>query len=679
MNPPKTAQHPYVHEEQGVKRADPYHWLVERDNSEVIAHLQAENAYTEHMLEPHKAIKQTIYNETLARIQETDQDFPWPYGDYEYYFKTQEGLQHDIFCRRPRGGGPETIIFDENTHASQYDYFEVGQYALNIIQNKLAISVDTSGDERYEVWMLDLEKPGAHTRILEDVASSIVFSTNHRDIWYCRYDDAQRPYQVWCHDTQGEQADELIHEEKDERYSLAIYRSMSDAYLLINIASKLTSEVYFTEAHQPRGPLQLFHAREHSHEYDIDHQGEYFYIRTNEDGASFSLKRCRIDNIAHDQWETVVLLAPSVPLDGFSIFKDHIVLECRRDGLSQICILKVDDLSRHWMTFDEPTYTIHLGQNWEYATDSLRLTYVSLASPPCDFAYDMNTREKKLLKQAPVLGDFNAKDYTSERIFATARDGTRIPISLVYKTALKQNNMPLSLNGYGAYGIDSDPYFSYSRLSLLNRGFIYAIAHIRGGGEYGDAWHEAGRFLHKKNTFTDFIDCAKYLIEQQYTSADQMIISGGSAGGLLIGAVLNEAPELFRAAIAHVPFVDVLNTMLDEKLPLTVLEYEEWGNPHDPTYYEYIRSYAPYENVRQAAYPTVFATAGLNDPRVPYWEAAKWVARLRDNQINNAPILLKVQMSAGHQGRTGRYHEIEEVAEEFSFILGFVLNRNASQ
>jgi oligopeptidase B len=291
----------------------------------------------------------------------------------------------------------------------------------------------------------------------------------------------------------------------------------------------------------------------------------------------------------------------------------------------------------------------------------------------------MNTREKKLLKQAPVLGDFNAKDYTSERIFATARDGTRIPISLVYKTALKQNNMPLSLNGYGAYGIDSDPYFSYSRLSLLNRGFIYAIAHIRGGGEYGDAWHEAGRFLHKKNTFTDFIDCAKYLIEQQYTSADQMIISGGSAGGLLIGAVLNEAPELFRAAIAHVPFVDVLNTMLDEKLPLTVLEYEEWGNPHDPTYYEYIRSYAPYENVRQAAYPTVFATAGLNDPRVPYWEAAKWVARLRDNQINDAPILLKVQMSAGHQGPTGRYHEIEEVAEEFSFILGFVLNRNASQ
>ncbi|MFI4956125.1 MAG: S9 family peptidase [Gammaproteobacteria bacterium] len=665
LKAPQTAQHPYSHEEQGSMRSDPYHWLQDRENPAVIDHLKAENAYTDAMLAPYKALQQTIYQETLSRIQETDQDYPWPYGDYEYYFRTVQGLQHDIFCRRLKNGGAEEILFDENVHAEGFDYFEVGQYALNLTQDKLAISIDTDGDERYDVYLGDMKNA-----LIKDIPSAIVFSTNNHEIWYTRYDETQRPYQVWCHDITGNKPDELLYEENDERFTVGIYRSLSDAFLIVHVSSKLTSEAYVTDASTPRGPLRLLCERKHEHEYDIDHHGDYFYIRTNEDGKNFSLKRCPINDFSRP-WETVLPVDAAVPLIGFSVFSHHIVLECRRNGLSQMATLRLSDFKKDWITFDEPAYTIGLGDNWEFNTQQVRLGYVSMTTPACDYAYDMNTHEKTLLKQSPVLGDFNAKDYTTERIFANATDGTKIPISLVYKTALKKPNMPMVLTAYGAYGIDNDPQFSYSRLSLLNRGYIYGVAHIRGGGEFGDPWHEAGRFLHKKNTFTDFIACSKHLINEQYTSSNELAIIGGSAGGLLIGAVINLAPELFKAAVAQVPFVDVLNTMLDDTLPLTVLEYEEWGNPHDKPYYDYMKSYAPYENVTNQAYPTLLVTAGLHDPRVPYWEAAKWVARLREHQTAEHPILLRTQMSAGHQGPSGRYSAIEEVAEEFAFVVGF--------
>jgi oligopeptidase B len=674
-NAPKTAQAPYFHEQQGIKRPDPYHWLQDKDNPAVIEHLEAENAFTDATLAPHKALQQTIYQETLSRIQETDQDYPWPYGDYEYYFRTVQGLQHDIFCRRLKHSKEEEILFDENVHAEGFDYFEVGQYALNLTQDKLAITIDTEGDEKYDVYLVDL-KNFNHTTpvqeneaIIRDIPSAIVFSTNNHELWYSRHDDTQRPYQVWCHDISGEKPDVLIYEEKDERFSVGIYRSNSDAYLVVHVSSKLTSKAYVTDANTPRATLRLIRERKHEHEYDIDHNGDYFYIRTNEDGKNFSLKRCRVNDLS-SAWETILPEDKAIPLSGFSVFSDHIVLECRRNGLAQMATLRLSDMKKEWISFDEPAYTVGLGDNWEFNTQTVRLSYVSMTTPPRDYSLDMNTHEKTLLKQAPVLGDFNAKDYITERIFATASDGTQIPISMVYKAALKKQNMPLLLTGYGAYGVDNDPYFSYSRLSLLNRGYIYAVAHIRGGGEYGDPWHEAGRFLHKKNTFTDFIACSTHVINNGYTSPDELVIMGGSAGGLLIGAVVNLAPELFRAAVAQVPFVDVLNTMLDDSLPLTVGEYEEWGNPNDKIYFDYIRSYAPYENVTQQAFPTILVTAGLHDPRVPYWEAAKWVARLRDNNIGNSTILLRTQMSAGHAGPSGRYSAIEEVAEEFAFIIG---------
>jgi oligopeptidase B len=667
LTAPQTAQAPYFHEEQGIKRPDPYHWLQDRENPEVIEHLKAENAYTDAMLAPHMALKQAIYQETLSRIQETDQDYPWPYGNYEYYFRTVQGLQHDIFCRKLKMGGAEEILFDENIHAEGFDYFEVGQYALNLTQDKLAITIDTEGDERYDVYLIDCNNEKS-SPIIKDVPSAIVFSTNNHEIWYTRHDETQRPYQVWCHDITGQKPDELIYEEKDEKFNVGIYRSHSDAYLIIHISSKLTSEVYVTDANTPRGPLKLFKPRKHEHEYDIDHHGDYFYIRTNEDGKNFSLKRCPVSDFSA-KWETIIPEDKSIPLSGISVFSHHIVLECRRNGLAQMATLRLSDFKKDWIVFDEPAYTVGLGDNWEFDTQVVRLSYVSMTTPPCDFSLDLNTHETILLKQAPVLGDFNAKDYTTERIFATATDGTKIPVSLVYKTALKKPDMPMLLTGYGAYGVDNDPYFSYSRLSLLNRGYIYAVAHIRGGGEFGDPWHEAGRFLHKKNTFTDFIACSQHLIDTHYTSSNELVIMGGSAGGLLIGAVLNLAPQLFRAAVAQVPFVDVLNTMLDDSLPLTVGEYEEWGNPNDKPYFDYIHSYAPYENITQQAYPSMMVTAGLHDPRVPYWEAAKWVARLRDNNTANTPILLRTQMSAGHAGPSGRYSAIEEVAEEFAFVL----------
>lgn len=667
---PTTPKKEYFHEEQGVRRSDPYHWLRDKESPEVVSHLQAENDYTNALLSPNYALKQTIYQETLSRIQETDQDYPWAYGMYEYYFRTQEGLQYDIFCRRPKGGGPEEILFDENLHAAEHEFFEVGQYALNMTQDVIAITLDTTGNERYDIYLLNLST-GTLKKEVTDVSSNVLFSTNNRDICFTRYDETQRPFQVWCHDTESQLPDALLYEEKNEQFTVSMYRSMSDRYLIIHIASKLTSEVHLTEASTPRAPLRLFLARKHLHEYDIDHQGDYFYIRTNQDGRSFSLKRCPLNDYALSAWETVIPVDPNIPLDGFSVFSDHIVLECRRDGLSQMAVLRTRDMKHDWLIFDEPAYTVQLGENWEYNTQSIRVIYVSMTTPACDYLFDLNTLEKTLLKQSPVLGDFNSAHYKTERIFATADDGTQIPISLVYRLPLS-SVAPMLLTGYGAYGIDSDPYFSYSRLSLLDRGFIYAVAHVRGGGEYGDAWHEAGRFLHKKNTFTDFIACAKHLIHESYTSSDKLMISGGSAGGLLIGAVLNIEPTLFKAAVAHVPFVDVVNTMMDETLPLTALEYEEWGNPHEKVYYDYIFSYAPYENVTAQAYPTLFATAGLHDPRVPYWEAAKWVARLREHQTNDAPLMLRVQMSAGHQGPSGRYHAIEEVAEEFAFLVGLV-------
>lgn len=669
--PPKALEIPYLHRDpNGQERPDPYHWLQNAQDPAVLAHLTAENQYTAQYLSPSADLEKLLYSETLARIQETDQDIPWTYGPYQYYFRTQAGLSHEIFCRQPRDGGTETCLFDENVHAAQHDYFEVGEYALSLDQQTLLVTVDTAGQERYRLWSLDITTNTLTQDVLQDIAKVMVFSQDSRYFWYLKQDAAQRPYQVWCHDRTGQQTDRLIFEEPDERYWVGIYRSMSDAYLFVHVASKLTSEVHFTPADAPYGPLACIRPRKNEHEYDVDHHGDYFYIRTNEDAKNFSLKRCKITNPELSHWETVIPADPTVSLDSFSVFAQHIVLETRRDGLSQLGIWDTTTERLQWVPFAEPCYSVGLGENWEYRTDHIRIDYTSLKTPPCDYLLSLHTLEKVLLKQDPVLQGYQPEDYTTERQWATAPDGTLIPISLVYKTSLRQTSpAPALLTGYGAYGATMDPWFSYSRISLMERGFIFAIAHVRGGGEFGEAWHEAGRFLNKPNTFTDFIACAQHLVHSGQTSPQLLCIDGGSAGGLLIGAVINQAPDLFRAAIANVPFVDVLNTMLDDTLPLTVVEYEEWGNPHEPMYYQAIRDYAPYENIKPQAYPALFVTAGLQDPRVPYWEAAKWVAKLRQHHTGTTPILLKTHLQAGHHGQSGRYEALKEVTESQAFLL----------
>jgi oligopeptidase B len=669
MHPPRAPKQLHVHQAHQDSREDSYHWLKDRDNPEVLAHLKNENAYTEAMMAPLKSLQETIYQETLARIQETDQDAPWPYQHYEYYFRTVQGQEHEIFCRRLRGSTVEEILFDENIHAKDCEYFEVGTYELSPDGRWLALTVDQVGDEIYNLWLIDLKTMVLTQDQVTDISSALVFSTLTSTLWYCIMDETHRPFQVVSHHVNSDVPDLVIFQEDDERYWVGISRTDSDAYLMVSCSSKLTSEIHYTPANQPNAHLTCFLKREHEHEYDIDHHGDYFYIHSNKHAKNFGLWRCPLAPTPPDAWEVVIPHEINTCIEGFSSFKDFIVVSERRDGLTQLKVYP-DQGEAYTLPMPETVYSVGMSTNWEYDTNEFRYAYHSLTTPPGVYLHDTQTRQSTLIKQEPVLGDYRPEDYEAKRLYATALDGTRIPISLVYKKSLHQATMPLYMNGYGAYGIESDPWFSYSRISLLNRGFVFAIAHIRGGSDLGEPWHDAGKLMNKKNSFSDFIACSRYLIDQKITAPDRFFINGGSAGGLLMGAVLNDAPELYRGAVVHVPFVDVLSTMLDESLPLTVHEYEEWGNPQEKAAYDYIKSYSPYDNVRTQAYPALFITGGLHDPRVSYWEPAKWVAKLRDHQTADNPILLKIQMSAGHGGLSGRYEALKEVAEEFGFILG---------
>jgi oligopeptidase B len=669
MHPPLTPKVLHIHTAHDDKREDHYHWLKNRDNPEVIAYLKQENAFTKDMMAPVKDLQQQLYQETLSRIQETDQDAPWPYKDHEYYFRTVEGKEHEIFCRRLKGTTQEEILFDENFHAQGKEFFEVGCYELSPDGRWLAITVDEVGDEIYSLWLIDLKEMILTQDHLTDIASAVVFSTLTSTLWYCTMDETQRPFQVVSHHVNSDIPDLVIFQEDDERYWVGISRTESDAYLLVSCSSKLTTEIHYTPSNKPNSTLACFLKREHEHEYDLNHHGDYFYILSNKKAKNFALWRCPLKPTPFSEWENVIAHDINVCLEGTDCFKNYLVISQRKNGLSELMILPDEGESR-LIPMNEAVYSVGMGTNWEYNACEFQYGYHSMTTPPSTYLYNTLTHTSTLLKEEPVLGGYVSSEYESKRLFATAQDGTHIPISLVYKKSLFTENMPLYLIGYGAYGIDMDPWFSYSRISLLNRGFIFAIAHIRGGGDMGELWHDAGKLMNKKNSFSDFIDCSRYLIDESFTSPQKLFINGGSAGGLLMGAVLNEAPELYRGAVVQVPFVDVLSTMLDETLPLTIHEYEEWGNPNDLEAYNYIKSYSPYDNIREQHYPAMFITGGLHDPRVAYWEPAKWVAKLREHQQAAHPILLKIQMSAGHGGLSGRYQALNEVAEEFAFVVG---------
>ena len=657
---------PHTRSTHGDTVVDPYFALRDRENPETIAFLEAENRRTAETMKPLEPLETQLYDEMLARVQETDASAPAPFGAFEYYVRTEQGKQYRIYCRRPRGGAAEEIILDCNELAAGHEYFALAFDCVSPDGNTLACALNTDGSEVYTLRFKDLRTGQLLPDEVPGVYYSADWASDSRTFFYTTLDAIKRPHRLWRKTLGSAQPDVLVFEESDERFNVSIRRTRSGRFMILGVDSHTTMEMRWCDAAQPEGDFQLFAARQQGVEYSVEHQGDHFWIRTNEHAVNFRLMRVPVANPVRDAWEEVLPHREDVTIEDLAGFRDCLVLVERDRGPRRLQVRhRRDEAQTHYVAFDEPAYTVSLDRNEEYDTPLIRFAYTSLVTPPSVYDYDMNARTRDLKKRIAVLGGYDPAQYASERIFAGI-----VPVSLVYRNGLKRDgSAPALLYGYGSYGLLTEPTFSSERISLLDRGFVYAIAHIRGSGDMGRKWYEDGKLMHKKNTFNDFIAAAERLIELGYTSPQHLAISGGSAGGLLMGAVTNMRPDLFRAVVAHVPFVDVVNTMLDPTLPLTVTEYEEWGNPNQKDAYDYIKSYAPYENVEAKNYPAILATGGLNDPRVPYWEPAKWIARLRDLDTSGSTILLKTNMGAGHGGPSGRYEKLREKAFEYAFIL----------
>ena len=656
--------------QHGDRRIDDYFWLRDRSDPDVIPYLEAENHYTEDAMGPTKSLQEGLYHEILGRIQETDVSVPVKRDDFFYYSRTEEGQAYSIQCRKQGGPhAPEQILLDANVLAEGQKYFRLGNFAVSPDHRLLAYSTDLEGDESYTIYVKNLETGELLADRIANTYYTLEWANDNRTFFYTVLDQAKRPYRAFRHEL-GAASDTLVYQEDDGRFNLGLAKTRSRRFIFIDLSSPLTSELRYLEADDPRGEFRVMLPRRQGVEYDASHHGEYFYIRTNDSAKNFRLMRTHASNPSSESWHEVIPARAAVTIEGVDSFEDHLVIYERERGLEKICIRDGSGFFSHYIDFPEPVYTVGATGNAEYQTNLLRFSYTSLVTTLSVFDYNVHTRERVLKKQYEVRGGYDASQYQSERIFAKAPDGVEVPISLVYRKGFERNgSSPLLLYGYGAYGHSIDPRFSSDRLSLLDRGLAFAIAHIRGGAELGEEWHDQGKLLQKKNTFSDFIACAEHLIAERYTSSDRLAIMGGSAGGLLMGAVLNMRPELFHAVIAKVPFVDTLNTMLDPTLPLTISEYEEWGNPEDKQFYDYIRSYSPYDNVAPREYPMMLVTAGLNDPRVSYWEPAKWVAKLRALKKDSNVLLLKTDLGSGHFGPSGRYEGIKETAFDYAFLL----------
>jgi oligopeptidase B len=681
--PPAARRRPHVLTEHGDRREDDWYWLRDRDDPEVVAYLESENSYADAALAPLQPLRDRIFEEIRARVQETDESAPVVDGPWEYTSRTREGSQYAIHCRRPRGKGPETaqVLLDENAYAQGHDYFSLGGFEVTPDHATLAYSVDFSGGERYTLRFRDLATGIDLPDIVEDVTYSLAWADDARTCFYVRPDEAMRPHQVWRHVLGTPASDDvLVLREDDERFFVGVERTRSGRFLLIDISSKLTSEVWFVPSDAPERDPAVIAPRTQGHEYAVEHhgsseRGDRFLIVTNRAGAArnFELVETPSDRPAPENWVALVAHRDDVKLDAVNAFADHIVLSERANGLERLRVMRVESGEIHEIALPDPVYSVWVGPNAEFDTSVFRYGYTSLVAPVTDLDYDMDDRESVVVKTQPVLGGYERDDYVSARQWATATDGTRIPISVVHRRDTPiDGTAPALLYGYGSYEISTDPSFRASRLSLLDRGFVFAIAHVRGGGEMGREWYEAGRLEHKLNTFTDFVACAEHLVEQRYTSPARLVARGGSAGGLLMGAVANLRPDLFGGIVAEVPFVDVVTTMLDPSLPLTITEWEEWGDPREPGAYARMKAYSPYDNVRAAAYPAMLVTTGLNDPRVQYWEPAKWVAKLRVSSTSGKPILLRTEMGAGHGGPSGRYDAWRDEAIVLSFVCDTV-------
>uniref|UniRef100_A4XT79 Oligopeptidase B, Serine peptidase, MEROPS family S09A n=1 Tax=Ectopseudomonas mendocina (strain ymp) TaxID=399739 RepID=A4XT79_ECTM1 len=659
---------------------DPYRWLEQRDSEEVLDHLKAENAYLEAELAPQQALRESLFDEIKARIRETDLSLPTPWGDYLYYQRTTAGDEYPRHyrCKRPVDGSltvdtdSETLLLDPNALAGG-GFLSVGAFSISPDQRRLAYSLDSSGEEIYRLFVKELDSGRISELPFDDCDGSMTWAGDSQTLFFTELDDTHRPYKLYRHRL-GTSGAEQVFEEADGRFFLHCYRSSSERQLILQLGSKTTSEVWVLDAERPEGDFVCLAPREEGHEYDADHgmlDGQWCWlIRSNQSGINFALYRADEAKPQRPHWQQIRAHDPQVMLDGATLNQRAIVLALREGGLP-VLEVQPQGQAAYRVQLPDAAYSLYVQDSLEFHSPVIRLRYEALARPAQIRQLELATGEQQVLKQTPVEGPFDADAYESRRLWANAADGTQIPISLVARRDVLAAGQPapLYLYGYGAYGASLDPWFSHARLSLLERGFVFAIAHVRGGGEMGEAWYRAGKLEHKRNSFGDFIACAERLIAEGLTRPAQLVISGGSAGGLLIGAVLNERPELFAAAIAEVPFVDVLNTMLNPDLPLTVTEYDEWGDPNQPEVHERIKAYAPYENVSAQAYPAILAVAGYNDSRVQYWEAAKWVAKLRARKTDDNLLLLKTDLDAGHGGMSGRYQGIRDVALEYAFVL----------
>ena len=671
LTPPVAAVRPHRFEEHGNVRTDPYYWLKERSNPEVISYLEAENTYTKAVMAHTEALQDRLYEEMKGRVLQNDQSVPFREGNYFYYTRLVEGRNYPIYARK-RGSlnAPEEMMIDANVLAEGKPTFLIRAWDLSSAEDILAFAVDTTGGRVSSIRFKNLRTGEMLTDVIPRSIGGIAWAEDNRTIFYTKPDSVSvRPYQVYRHKLgTPASADPMVYQDKDETYYVGVFKTKSRAYIMIQSSQTMATEYSYIRADQPDAPFRVLFPRERGHEYQANHFGDYFYILSNDHAKNFRLMRTPVARPSRATWEEVIPHRADVLLEDFEFFKDFLVLSERKDGLVQLRVRPWSGKGEYYLDFGEPAYLAFVSVNREFDTPLLRYVYTSLTTPSSTYDYDMRTKQKTLLKRDQILGGFDPSNYVTERFYTTARDGARVPVSIVYRKGIARP-APLLLTGYGSYGSSSDPSFSSDRLSLLDRGFAFAIAHIRGGSEMGRAWYENGRQLQKKNTFNDFVDVADDLIRRGYTSSDRLFAVGRSAGGLLMGAVVNMRPELFRGVIAGVPYVDVITTMMDSTIPLTTGEYDEWGNPHDSTFYRYMLSYSPYDNVEKKAYPNMLITAGLYDTQVLYVEPAKWTARLRAMKTDNNRLMLRTNMEAGHAGASGRYKRWRDVAFEYAFLL----------
>ena len=670
---PSAPKRPQEITNHGDVRNDPWFWLRDIDDPETMEYLNAENAYTEAILEPENALRETLFDEMRARIKEDDSTVPQKDGDYYYYTRFEEGNQYAIVCRKYFSlDADEEVILDVNELAKDLDYCRVGSLENSPDHKLLAYSMDSDGSEIYTIYVKNLETGELLPDAITNSYYSLEWANDSKTLFYDVLDENHRPVKVFKHRLGDDpSADELVYQEMDERFFVGVMKSSSNRFIFVTASGNNMSEWRFIEADNSGSALTLIETRREGFEYDVEHHGDRFLIRHNGgDAKDFQVSETPITTPAEENWQDLIPHVLGHPIGGITVTRDHLILSSRDDGLPQIRVIEHATGNSFDIPFDEEDYFVGVMEGREWETSTLRFSYSSMTTPATIYDYNIETHERELKKQTEVLGDFSSDKYRTSRVLAPAEDGTLIPISILYSEDTPLNgSAPLYLYGYGSYGIVVDSNFGSARLSLVDRGFIFAVAHIRGGMDLGWDWYEDGKLLKKRNTFTDFIACAEYLVDQNYTEKGRLIASGGSAGGMLMGAVVNLRPDLFKAVVADVPFVDVLNTMLDDTLPLTTMEYNEWGNPNEKDFYDYMKSYSPYDNVQRQDYPHMLITGGISDPRVTYWEPAKWTARLRDTKTDDNLLLLKIHMDSGHGGASGRFDRLKEVALEYAFAL----------